>query len=48
MEIIDCTIRDGGYVNNWKFSKKQVSELYDSLNSAGVDYMEIGYRYIVN
>ncbi len=44
MEIIDCTIRDGGYVNDWKFSKKQVSELYDSLNSAGVDYMEIGFR----
>lgn len=41
---LDCTIRDGGYVNNWKFTKEQVSECYKTCNLAGIDYMEIGFR----
>lgn len=43
-KIIDCTIRDGGLVNNWDFSVEFVQSLYASLNEAGVDYMEIGYK----
>lgn len=43
-KILDCTIRDGGLVNNWDFSIEFVRDLYDSLNAAGVDYMEIGYK----
>ncbi|MFD0961358.1 aldolase catalytic domain-containing protein [Paenibacillus chungangensis] len=43
-KIVDCTIRDGGLVNNWDFSVEFVSHLYNSLNEAGVDYMEIGYK----
>jgi 4-hydroxy 2-oxovalerate aldolase len=43
-KILDCTIRDGGLVNNWDFSIDFVRDLYRSLNEAGVDYMEIGYK----
>ncbi|WP_341278826.1 aldolase catalytic domain-containing protein [Paenibacillus sp. FSL H8-0537] len=43
-KIVDCTIRDGGLVNNWDFSVEFVQHLYKSLNDAGVDYMEIGYK----
>ncbi|GMK41831.1 hypothetical protein PCCS19_48900 [Paenibacillus sp. CCS19] len=43
-KIVDCTIRDGGLVNNWDFSVEFVQHLYNSLNEAGVDYMEIGYK----
>ncbi|MDF2814443.1 MAG: nucleoid-structuring protein [Paenibacillus sp.] len=43
-KILDCTIRDGGLVNNWDFSVDFVRDLYYSLNAAGVDYMEIGYK----
>jgi len=43
-KIVDCTIRDGGLVNNWDFSVEFVQDLYASLNEAGVDYMEIGYK----
>lgn len=43
-KILDCTIRDGGLVNNWNFSVEFVRELYEALNAAGVDYMEIGYK----
>ncbi|GGG77652.1 aldolase catalytic domain-containing protein [Paenibacillus radicis (ex Gao et al. 2016)] len=43
-KIVDCTVRDGGLVNNWDFSVEFVQHLYASLNEAGVDYMEIGYK----
>ncbi|WP_219838614.1 aldolase catalytic domain-containing protein [Paenibacillus sp. R14(2021)] len=43
-KIVDCTIRDGGLVNNWDFSVEFVQHLYSTLNEAGVDYMEIGYK----
>jgi len=44
VNILDCTIRDGGYVNNWMFSTKQVRECYRALVKSHVDYMEIGFR----
>ena len=43
-KIVDCTIRDGGLVNNWDFSVEFVQHLYKCLDEAGVDYMEIGYK----
>lgn len=43
-KILDCTIRDGGLVNNWDFSVGFVRDLYYGLNEAGVEYMEIGYK----
>ncbi|WP_040949943.1 aldolase catalytic domain-containing protein [Gorillibacterium massiliense] len=43
-KILDCTIRDGGLVNNWEFSVEFVRDLYKGLSEAGVDYMEIGYK----
>ncbi len=43
-KVIDCTIRDGGLVNNWNFSIEFVRNLYESLNQAGIEYMEIGYK----
>ena len=43
-KIVDCTIRDGGIVNDWNFSVEFVQELYTALNEARVDYMEIGYK----
>lgn len=43
-QIMDCTIRDGGLVNQWNFSLDFVNKLYYALNDAGVEYMEIGYK----
>ena len=43
-KILDCTIRDGGYLNNWRFEKKMVREVYRALSKAGVDIVEIGFR----
>lgn len=44
IKVMDCTIRDGGLQNNWKFSDKFVKAVYDACVEAGVDYMEIGYK----
>jgi 4-hydroxy 2-oxovalerate aldolase len=43
-KIVDCTIRDGGLVNDWDFSVKFVEDMYRGLSGAGVEYMEIGYK----
>lgn len=43
-EILDCTIRDGGYLNDWDFDRKFVRELYRNLSRTGIDIVEIGFR----
>jgi len=44
LQLLDCTIRDGGYINAWKFEKKIVREVYRACSNAGVDFVEIGFR----
>jgi 4-hydroxy 2-oxovalerate aldolase len=42
IKVFDCTIRDGGLVNNFKFSDEFVKAHYETCVAAGIDYMEIG------
>lgn len=42
--ILDCTLRDGGLVNDFYFSDEFVSDLYRTNLRTGVDYMEFGYK----
>jgi len=42
IKVFDCTIRDGGLVNNFRFSDEFVKGVYDTCLATGVDYMEIG------
>jgi 4-hydroxy 2-oxovalerate aldolase len=44
LKVVDCTIRDGGLINKWQFPKEMVKKVFQSVNAAGIDYMEIGYR----
>jgi len=44
IKILDCTVRDGGLINNHKFEDGFVKAIYDACVAAGVDYMEIGYK----
>ena len=44
IKVVDCTLRDGGLVNNFEFSDEFVKELYRTNIKAGVDYMEFGYK----
>ena len=43
IKVIDCTVRDGGLMNKWKFEDEFVRKVYQATADAGVDYMEIGY-----
>lgn len=44
IKVFDCTVRDGGLINNHDFNHHFVREVYKTLSEAGVDYMEIGYK----
>ncbi len=42
VKIVDCTIRDGGLVNDYHFSDDFVKAVYNTCVVSGVDYFEIG------
>ncbi len=44
LKVVDCTIRDGGLMNNSQFDDAVVKAVYEACLEAGVDYMEIGYK----
>ncbi len=44
IKVLDCTIRDGGLMNNHQFPDEVVKAVYAACLEAGVDYMEIGYK----
>lgn len=44
IKVVDCTLRDGGLVNNFFFTDEFVKALYRANIKAGVDYMEFGYK----
>lgn len=46
IQDLDCTIRDGGYINDWDFPKTMVKDVYRQPSKAGVDFVEIGFRNI--
>ena len=44
IKVLDCTVRDGGLINNHRFSDEFVRAVYQAVSIANVDYMEFGYR----
>lgn len=42
--ILDVTLRDGGYQNNWGFSQDDAVAIVSDLAAAGLELIEIGYR----
>lgn len=48
MRHIDCTLRDGGYYNNWEFDESLVNEYLLAADLAEVDYAELGLRSLHN
>ncbi len=45
---LDCTLRDGGYYNNWDFDLELVNNYIEAVRSARIDYIEIGFRFFYN
>lgn len=44
IKVVDCTIRDGGLANDSHFNLETVRAVYEACCSAGIDYVELGYR----
>jgi 4-hydroxy 2-oxovalerate aldolase len=48
IKLLDCTLRDGGYYNNWDFSPDLIKDYLAAMVSIQADYVEIGFRFISN
>ncbi|MBT4483559.1 MAG: nucleoid-structuring protein H-NS [Candidatus Latescibacteria bacterium] len=44
IKVLDCTIRDGGLINNHDFDHRFVREVYKAISESCVDYIELGYK----
>ena len=43
LKLLDCTLRDGGYLNDWKFGHNNLISIYERLIDSNVDYIELGF-----
>ena len=43
ISLLDCTLRDGGYINNWNFGEKIIKKVCSNLVNAGIDIIEVGF-----
>lgn len=43
IKILDCTLRDGGCVNNFDFGTDYMKQILHALEESGVEYIECGY-----
>lgn len=42
-KLLDCTLRDGGYINDWKFGHNTLINIFERVTSAGIDLIEVGF-----
>lgn len=43
IRLLDCTLRDGGYCNNWTFGQANIHKIINGLLEANLNIIEIGY-----
>ena len=43
INILDCTLRDGGYINDFSFGQCQIKDIISKLASAHIDIIECGF-----
>ena len=48
LKILDCTLRDGGYYNNWDFDIELIREHIKVIKSSNIDILELGFRSLIN
>ncbi len=48
LKVLDCTIRDGGLINNYHFTDELVNAVYRAACEAGVDIIELGKKLSVS
>ncbi len=45
IQVLDCTLRDGGFVNDWQFGHMSIINIYLRLAEAGVEILELGFLH---
>ncbi|MDS0526531.1 aldolase catalytic domain-containing protein [Clostridium sp. SHJSY1] len=43
IKVLDCTLRDGGYVDNWKFGCENIKKIILKLIDANINIVECGF-----
>ena len=43
--LLDCTLRDGGYYNNWNFSKPEIQKYLNAISTTGIEYVDGAYKF---
>lgn len=43
IQLLDCTLRDGGFINNWEFGKDCIINIVDRLAVANMEIIEVGF-----
>lgn len=43
IKILDCTLRDGGFVNDWHFGLGTIQSIISRLDKSGIDIIEVGF-----
>lgn len=43
IKLLDCTLRDGGYINEWNFGSHTIKDIIRKLVESRVDYVEVGF-----
>lgn len=42
-KLLDCTLRDGGFINDWNFGQYTMLSIFQRLANAKIDNIEIGF-----
>ena len=48
IKLLDCTLRDGGYINDWNFGEHTIRDILTKLIESGTDYVEVGCNSVLN
>lgn len=43
IKLLDCTLRDGGYLNDWNFGSDELVCIFERIVNSGTDIIEVGF-----
>ena len=41
--LLDCTLRDGGYINDWRFGRETIKGFCKKIARTGIEILEVGF-----
>ena len=43
VNLLDCSLRDGGYINDWEFGHNNLINVYERVTESNTDIIEVGF-----